>query len=273
MSSLWQQTRFRSMIESVPATSPMLQKAEPSVTQGGEQEAVIRQASSSSSAVGSEDDSTMMTDRVPTDQTHSVVNKMNPAAVVETKEQGPPIAPLRVGVAFKRVHQLDESQRIYSHTFFYGGSWWTVYMQRFAATGQDDKEKWGVFLRRSEGQPLTEAATASSYQSVAHHQKVKDPLSGSSVHRSVSYFHDPRKHVRAFFKLYNPMTKSYEPIFESKPNDYAETQSWGYRSREQVLHERDLKAMSIIETSKMSGKKVEDEEFSTIRMTIVLHFI
>jgi hypothetical protein len=175
------------------------------------------------------------------------------------------IYPVRIGVQFKHLDKLlnqSDGGRTYSDTFFFGGSWWTLFLQRFPVQAADEREKWGVFLRRSEGKQLTAMATTSTASLADGSTTVVDPFSGSQVERSVSYYHDRRRQVRAAFKLFNAADKSFEPIFESRPNDFAETQSWGYRSRDHVVSELDVEALRVNGSSSI-----------TVRLSLVLRFL
>ncbi len=149
------------------------------------------------------------------------------------------IAPLRVGVEMRGVAGLENDQRVYSRIFFYGGSWWSAFMQHFPGVDGPDKPdkvcicvivcvdvQWGMFLRRSEEAP---EGVEAEYQ-------------------------DQRPAVDVVFKLFNPAVKCNEPVFESSPNPYAITQSWGYRSREQIYSSKD-----------------RDAGVDTVRLTFVLH--
>lgn len=174
----------------------------------------------------------------------------------------PPIAPLRFGVEFKDVSQLSEGQRIYSQPFFMGGCWWTAFLQRFESASAGGKEKWGLFLRRSEGKALTQVAriTDAPGEGEASTARVTDPFTRWPVKRSISYYVDRRHKVRAMFRLFNAGVKSYEPVFTSRPNDYGENESWGYRSRECVVSARDL------ELSKFESGRC-------VRLTLILSML
>ncbi len=214
MQSLWQQTRFRSMIESAPKTSVSL----------------------------------------PSPPKRDSISSSNSQTIAAP-------CPLRLGVEFSGFTDLKESERRYAHTFFYGGSWWTVFLQRFPVVDKTEnqvlegREKWGVFLRRSEGSALTRAAIAHQGPNAAG-DCITCPTTGSKIPRSVSYFYDQRDAVRTVFKVFNPLVLTDAPIFESKVNDYTETQSWGYRSRDTVVTALDLKA-----------------ENATVRFSIVLQLV
>ena len=249
MKSLWQQTRFRSTIEALNENHkgsfdtrtklfriPMLNASKQSAS---------RQHS----------------ELVETSSENASPNKVSKPTQ---------LAPVRIGLEFRGFKDLKPDERCYSETFFYAGNWWTAFIQRFP--DEEDKksdnekdtmpEKWGVFLRRAEGKELTERARRRTSTEI-HNQEpdddeaaeeeekdngesdepvviVYDSLSRKPIQSSVSYYNDRRKAVRALFKIYNPVVKCYEPIFESKANDFAETQSWGYRSRENIVQTRDL---------------------------------
>jgi hypothetical protein len=139
-----------------------------------------------------------------------------------------PMIPLRVGIEFTDLTNIT-TERVFSEPFFYGGSWWSVFLQRF----QNDEglEKWGVFVRRSRTRQGGTNGDESNTKDISSKQ-------------SISVFQDQRAVVNAVFKLFNPWIKTYEPIFESRINGFADTQSWGYRSRENIVTLRHLNSDS-----------------------------
>ncbi|KAI3629375.1 hypothetical protein MIR68_012580 [Amoeboaphelidium protococcarum] len=171
--------------------------------------------------------------------------------------------PLRVGVTFPSFQELRAKQRCYSNVFFFAGSWWSCFLQRFPAEEvvedpgnagmeshtqpQSGEEKWGIFLRRSEGYNITKAAQDDANVDISHESLPRsmkdviiDPLTDTKIDPSVSYYHDNSEQVTASFSVFNPKVKSFEPVFESKVNQFAETQSWGYRSVDHVVTPSDI---------------------------------
>lgn len=229
MTALWKQTRFKSEIENAPENKEAFDASD--------DDPWARSAT------------TPVSDGIKTPPN-------NPVSEVAIA------SPIRIGVEFKEFKDLAENERCYSRTFFYGGSWWSAFLQRFPASEDGSKknaQKWGIFLRRSDGVTIHQLALSES--SATAGQIVTDPLTGSEIVRSVTYYTDRRKTARAVFKLYNPTVKSYEPVFESKINGYQTTQSWGYRSREHVVTEKDLKVADI------------DESAARIRITLIMKYL
>lgn len=155
--------------------------------------------------------------------------------------------PIRVGLTFINYKSLVDGERSYSNPFFFGGSYWRAFLQRFPQTETNDDistiDKWGVFLRRCE--------------------------QDFSVKPMKTQYTDKRSVSVASFKLYNSMVKVYDPIFESRMNEYAPTQSWGYRSASNIISTEYLNASQA--AFEYSSTRVHSELELKLSIVLTLH--
>ncbi|KAI7888429.1 uncharacterized protein EV154DRAFT_517895 [Mucor mucedo] len=150
--------------------------------------------------------------------------------------------PFRFSVEFTNVNALKHDMRVYSHTVFYAGSDWNIYIQKTKSLRKGVLQL-GVYLHRQsishqvqshqghtcyypdeiqqQNEGNTSAATSTAFRT--------NPTAESW---SFSRYPDKRQVVKTWFKIYCPSRgpKHALTLFQSSPDNFSVTQSWGWRS-------------------------------------------
>lgn len=149
--------------------------------------------------------------------------------------------PFRFSAEFEQVSSLKEDTRVYSHTVFYAGSYWNIYIHdKFRAR---KSRQLGVYLHRVEikssavGGPL-EVTSPSSHKSESSSfppaRDAQGNLLGSMPENKRPYV-DQRSTISTYFKIYCPSRRGASKIgiteFRSGPDEFHKSQSWGWKSR------------------------------------------
>lgn len=168
---------------------------------------------------------------------------------VTITQPGPPsysvFPPFRFSAEFDRISDLKEDTRVYSHTVFYAGSYWNIYIHNKVRARKS--RQLGVYLHRVEikapgSSPSTDALNSSptsqtSQTGLSSSPPMKDaqgiPLNAISESRRP--YIDHRSTISTYFKIYCPSRKGTSKIgvteFRSGPDEFHRSQSWGWKSR------------------------------------------
>lgn len=148
--------------------------------------------------------------------------------------------PFRFSAEFDRVNDLKEDTRVYSHTVFYAGSYWNIYIHNKVRARKS--RQLGVYLHRVEikGQSTSahpELSSSPTHNGLSSSPPIKDaqgnPL--ATVLDAKRSYVDPRSTISTYFKIYCPSRKNTSKIgvteFRSGPDEFHKSQSWGWKSR------------------------------------------
>jgi hypothetical protein len=122
--------------------------------------------------------------------------------------------PFRFGVEFDNLRRLHSGMRLDSGSVFYAGSLWTVYIQKAFANGTP---KLGIYLQRADARSNLDYLTIHESESL-------------EVNKKKAPYIDERVQVRAWFKIFCYVNHNQCCVFESKPDSFKHSQSWGWRS-------------------------------------------
>lgn len=150
--------------------------------------------------------------------------------------------PFRFSAEFDRISDLKEDTRVYSHTVFYAGSFWNIYIHNKVRARKS--RQLGVYLHRVEIKaPTTNSSTdalsssPSSQTGLSSSPPMKDAqgILLSSISESRRPYIDHRSTISTYFKIYCPSRKGTSKIgvteFRSGPDEFHRSQSWGWKSR------------------------------------------
>ncbi|BFZ53982.1 hypothetical protein PYCC9005_001013 [Savitreella phatthalungensis] len=170
--------------------------------------------------------------------------------------------PFRFCAEFDRVSDLKEDTRVYSHTVFYAGSYWNIYIHNKVRARKT--RQLGVYLHRVEikchdsvdslpdeleatpstpsrrvvslGMPPVQAANSlftPTKDAQATGGVSASPISAAEA-RTRPYV-DHRSTISTYFKIYCPTRKGTSKVglteFRSAPDEFHRSQSWGWKSR------------------------------------------
>ncbi|KAL1918836.1 uncharacterized protein VTP21DRAFT_2858 [Calcarisporiella thermophila] len=140
-------------------------------------------------------------------------------------------APFRFSIEFTDVSALKEKHRVYSHTVFYAGSNWNLYIQKIR--GPRRNMQLGVYLHRQSSSPDSAAGELVVVERELDGTTTTTRTSlGGSGTSHFSLYTDRRLRVKTWFKI---VCASHGPShmltqFQSTPDDFKLMQSWGWRS-------------------------------------------
>lgn len=149
--------------------------------------------------------------------------------------------PYRFSVEFSHVASIPESTRIYSHTVFYAGSHWNIYIQKVRP---GKSLQLGVYLHRAKDSEapsvLASSHLASLHRPLSSHSDAtndRHTLTGTRkatpAELDASYI-DTRTTVRTWFKIFCPTKQGSSRLgmteFCSGPDIFHQSQSWGWKS-------------------------------------------
>jgi hypothetical protein len=186
----------------------------------------------------------------PTSAIHSTTS------TTKTPESYSLFPPFRFSAEFERVGDLKEDTRVYSHTVFYAGSYWNIYIHNKIRARKT--RQLGVYLHRVEikagedgvmEQPSAVGSTTNRFMmSTADRASPETFVSpnGSPSKKDIQGvpltmpdtrrpYVDMRSTISTFFKIYCPARKGSSKIgvteFQSAPDEFHRSQSWGWKSR------------------------------------------
>lgn len=163
--------------------------------------------------------------------------------------------PFRFSAEFDHINDMKDDTRVYSHTVFYAGSYWNIYIHnKFRAR---KSRQLGVYLHRVEikipgsnsGADMLENSSPdqSSPSGLSSSPPTKDAqgtllssvgaqgMSLSGVSDGKRPYVDHRSTISTYFKIYCPTRKGTSKIgvteFRSGPDEFHRSQSWGWKSR------------------------------------------
>lgn len=180
---------------------------------------------------------------VPFDDTCYIGDPLLSPPVVATHLGEPAYSlypPFRFSAEFERIGDLKEDTRVYSHTVFYAGSYWNIYVHNRIRAKK--VRQLGVYLHRVEIKGLNAAGEAvasspTSQTGLSSSPPAKDaqgvPL--GAIAESKRPYIDQRSTISTFFKIYCPSRKGTSKTgvteFRSGPDEFHRSQSWGWKSR------------------------------------------
>ncbi|ORY79826.1 hypothetical protein BCR37DRAFT_399600 [Protomyces lactucae-debilis] len=180
----------------------------------------------------------------PTSAIHSPSGPLKPA------EAHSLFPPFRFSAEFERVGDLKEDTRVYSHTVFYAGSYWNIYIHNKIRARK--ARQLGVYLHRVEikaGEGNGFERSSFDYQQDLQGHAYMDTHvtpNGSPMKKDAQGialtmpdvkrpYVDMRSTISTFFKIYCPARKGSAKIgvteFQSAPDEFNRSQSWGWKSR------------------------------------------
>lgn len=184
--------------------------------------------------------------QVPFDDTRYIGDPLVVPPITTTTPGEPSYSiypPFRFSAEFDRVSDLKEDTRVYSHTVFYAGSYWNIYIHNKIRARKS--RQLGVYLHRVEIKMSGQSTSSEHLGSPPPAQHIlstspasnKDgldmPMSGFS--ESKRPYIDHRSTISTYFKIFCPSRQGTSKIgvteFCSGPDEFHRSQSWGWKSR------------------------------------------
>ncbi|CCG82934.1 Putative uncharacterized protein [Taphrina deformans PYCC 5710] len=183
---------------------------------------------------------------VPFDDTCYIGDPLLSPPVLASPPEAPSYSifpPFRFSAEFERISDLKEDTRVYSHTVFYAGSYWNIYIHNKVRARKS--RQLGVYLHRVEikGQMSPGEALSSSPRSQGELSAPSTSPDAKDAHgiplgaiaEAKRPYVDQRSTISTYFKIYCPSRKGTSKVgvteFRSAPDEFHRSQSWGWKSR------------------------------------------